>query len=242
MVFVTGTDTGVGKTLLTAHLLCHLRRRGIRALGMKPFCSGGTGDVNLIQSMQAGELSNEEANPFYFAKPVAPLVAARKSRRTIRLADVVGAVERVADRCDVLVVEGVGGLLVPLGEEFGLLDLIVRFNGSTILVARNKLGTINHTLLTLEALRRRGLERIQVVLMGQRRTDASVPTNADIIKERLVRVPVISLPYLGKSASQFSSVQRSEKKIKKTLAVISGFAIFTARSSKRLSKAAIRRD
>jgi len=242
IVFVTGTDTGVGKTLLTAHLVYHLRGRGIHAIGMKPFCSGGTGDVELIQSVQAGELSDHEVNPFYFPEPVAPLVAARKSRRTIRLADVAEAIKGLASRCEVLVVEGSGGLFVPLGEGFTLVEIIKRLNGSTIVVGRNKLGTINHTLLTCEALLRRGLERICVVLMTQGRSDASVRSNREFIEEMLVRVPVFSLPHLGRNASQFSSVQRSGKKIKKTLAVISHFAIFTARSSDRLSKAAKRRD
>lgn len=242
IVFVTGTDTEVGKTVLTALLLHHLRRRGIRALGMKPFCSGGTGDVKLIQSVQKGELSDDEVNPFYFQDPVAPLVAARTSGRTIRLPEVIRAIKHLAARCDVLIVEGAGGLLVPLGEGFTLLDLIVGLGGSTIVVARNKLGTVNHTLLTCEALRRCGRTAAGVVLMGQRRFDASMQTNAAVIEELLEPVPIVSLPYLGKNASQLASVQRSEKKIKKTLAVISHFAIFTARSSERLPKAAKRRD
>ena len=209
---------------------------------MKPFCSGGTEDVKLIQSVQAGEVADQEVNPFYFSAPVAPLVAARKSRRTIRLLDVAQTIKDMASRCEVLIVEGSGGLLVPLGEGFNLLEIIKRLNGSMIVVARNKLGTINHTLLTCEALHRCGLERICVVLMTQGRSDASVRSNREFIEELLVRVPVFSLPYLGRNASQCSSVRRSEKKIKKTLAVISRFAIFTTRSSDRLPKAAKRRD
>src|SRR2546426_834034 len=81
ILFVTGTDTGVGKTLVVASLLYHLRQRDVSALAMKPFCSGSRADVQLLQRIQDGAVTNEEANPFYFREPVAPLVAARKTGR-----------------------------------------------------------------------------------------------------------------------------------------------------------------
>ena len=81
IIFITGTDTGVGKTLLTALLLHHLRQTGVHALAMKPFCSGGRADVRLLQSLQRGELSDAEMNPFYFAEPIAPFVAAKKHEK-----------------------------------------------------------------------------------------------------------------------------------------------------------------
>src|SRR5258705_9807549 len=89
IIFVTGTDTGVGKTLLTGLLLHHLRTEGCHALAMKPFCSGGRGDVEFLHALQDGELSEREINPFYFHEPVAPLLAARKNARAIHLKDVV---------------------------------------------------------------------------------------------------------------------------------------------------------
>src|ERR1700722_15876817 len=114
IIFVTGTDTGVGKTLLTALLLHHLRARGCRALAMKPFCSGGRADVRLLQSLQPGELSDAEMNPFYFKQPIAPLAASLGKRKKIPLNLVVEKIRAVARKCDVLLVEGSGGLLVPL--------------------------------------------------------------------------------------------------------------------------------
>jgi dethiobiotin synthetase len=199
-------------------------------------CIADIGDVKLIQSLQEGELSDREVNPFHFAEPVAPLVAARRLGRRVRLGDVTDAIERAAGRGEFLIVEGSGGLLVPLGEDFTLADLISRFNGSTIVVARNRLGTLNHTMLTCEALRKRSCHRFCVVLMGQGRTDATSRTNAEMLEQMLAPAPLISLGYLGKNATRCSEVQRAAKKIKKTLARICGFAIFTARSSKGLQK------
>src|SRR5260221_14172519 len=87
-IFITGTDTGVGKTLLTALLLAHLRQNGVPALALKPFCSGGRADAELFHALQDGDLTLDEINPFYFREPIAPLVAARKHRRRIQLDDV----------------------------------------------------------------------------------------------------------------------------------------------------------
>src|SRR5438477_7771150 len=81
IIFITGTDTGVGKTVLTACLLDHLLKSGVDAIAMKPFCSGNREDVELFQAIQEHRLSDAAINPFYFADPVAPLVAARKERR-----------------------------------------------------------------------------------------------------------------------------------------------------------------
>ena len=84
-IFVTGTDTGVGKTLLTGLLVAHLLNSGKRAIALKPFCSGGMDDVEFLYAMQGGAVAREEINPFYFPEPVAPLVSARLHRRRIRL-------------------------------------------------------------------------------------------------------------------------------------------------------------
>src|SRR6187402_963088 len=86
ILFITGTDTGVGKTLLTGLLLHHLRENGVHALAAKPFCSGGTQDVVFLNEIQNGELTLRQLNPFYFRDPVAPLVAGRKHHKLVSLA------------------------------------------------------------------------------------------------------------------------------------------------------------
>src|SRR6266700_3692182 len=98
IIFITGTDTGVGKTVLTGLLLCHLRQNGCHALAMKPFCCGSRADVGLLHRLQDGELAPDEINPFYFPEPLAPFVAGRKQRRSIRLQTVLDGIRRLAGR------------------------------------------------------------------------------------------------------------------------------------------------
>jgi dethiobiotin synthetase len=217
IIFVTGTDTGVGKTLFTALLLKHLREAGCNVLAMKPFCSGGRGDVELLQSLQPGEISDREANPFYFSEPVAPWVSLRQERRTISAAAIEKAIRRVQKKCDCLLVEGSGGLLVPLAGNVLVADLIARLRPRVVVVARNRLGTINHTLLTLESLRSRGLRDASVVLVDHEKRDVSSRTNATILK-RLVAEPVYQMPYLGRNPAGKRGQKNSSKKIKKMLA------------------------
>ncbi|MGH7971881.1 MAG: dethiobiotin synthase, partial [Limisphaerales bacterium] len=185
LLFITGTDTGVGKTVLTALLLAHLRRTGRRALALKPFCSGSRADVTLLRSLQHGELTVEEVNPFYFAQPVAPWVATRRTpQRRVKLQTVTRHIRSIAARHlsgttpdEFLLIEGCGGLLVPLGDNFTVLDLLARLRCETLLVSRNRLGTINHTLLAVAALAQasqgaRDGVRSKVVLMSPRLPDA----------------------------------------------------------------------
>jgi dethiobiotin synthetase len=243
IIFVTGTDTGVGKTLLTASLLYHLRQSGVKALAMKPFCSGGTADVDLIQAIQGGDPPRDEVNPFYFPEPLAPLVAARKQRQRIRLSQVLRVIRRMEHQCERLIIEGSGGLLVPLGEGFTVADVIANLECDVVVVGKNKLGTINHTLLTVEALRARNVTRLKVVLMGQRSADCSARSNATILGETLANIEVYSLPYLGAGAATGRAVKRNVRKIKKTLARIADPDSFSPRSSDGLrNQAAKRRD
>lgn len=242
IIFVAGTDTGVGKTLLTASILFHLRQSGVKALAMKPFCSGGTTDVDLIRAIQGDEATPDEVNPFWFAEPVAPLVAARKRRVEIELSQVMLAIRRMEARCERLIVEGSGGVLVPLGESFTMGNLIAKLKCAVVVVGRNKLGTINHTLLTVEALRARGVRRMKVVLMGQRVADCSAGDNPKILRESLNGIEVCSIPYLGSKVLTPQAVKKNAGRLKKTLARIAAPASFSARSSERSDRAANRSD
>ena len=234
IIFVTGTDTGVGKTLLTASLLQHLRRTGSHALALKPFCSGGTHDVDLLHSLQDGELTRQEINPFYFAEPVAPLVAARQLRRSIRLGEVVKQILRAQRKCECLLVEGSGGLLVPLGDRYTVADLIAKLRCEVIVVARNKLGTINHTLMTVRCLEGVCARKPGVVLMDGLRGDKSSSTNQNTLREWLSSGDVWRIPYLGRGASHTRAVKNNFKKMKNVLALILQSGIFTLRSVGRL--------
>jgi len=232
--FITGTDTGVGKTTLTSLLLLHLRRRGIHALGMKPFCSGGTRDLRLISAAQDHQLSEAELNLYRFDKPIAPGACAQA--KPIRIRDVVSVVRRVAKRCDALLVEGAGGVMVPLASQIAVIDLIDALACPTVVVAANKLGTINHTLLTVDALQSRNVEVRSVVLMNQQRPDASASTNARSINEQRPFLRPLRVPYLGPRASAFRALREAEKKIQKTIAQVLEPDTFCASSERRVDR------
>lgn len=222
IIFVTGTDTGVGKTILTGLLVYHLRTQGVHALAMKPFCSGGRGDVKLLRAMQDGELTEEEINPFYFPEPVAPLVSARKWKRSIALSEVIRRIKEMAARCECLLVEGSGGLLVPLGEGYLVSDVIKRLKCKVIVVARNRLGTINHTLLTVKTLRELNVNNLTIALVEAGKKDVSTKTNGRVLGDLLAPIAVREVVFLGKNASKIGVLKKSHKKVKKTLAQICG--------------------
>jgi dethiobiotin synthetase len=227
IIFVTGTDTGAGKTLLTGLLLHHLRQSGRHALAMKPFCSGSRQDVELLSQLQDGELTCKEINPFYFNEPIAPLVAARKHRRRTSSGEVVARIRAIQKQCECLLIEGAGGLMTPLGENLFAGDLMAALDCHVVIASRNKLGAINHTLLTARVLSSYGIHRIKVALMGCRDQDLSVHTNAFILAELLCPIPVASLSFLGARADIPRVLKKGHRKIKKTLALISDFATFS---------------
>ena len=246
IIFITGTDTGVGKTVLTALSLQLLRSRGARALAIKPFCSGGRGDAELLHRLQARDVTLEQTNPFYFAEPVAPLVSARQHRREVPLQRVVDTIFDTATMIsrlplqkfgnaggagDFLLVEGSGGLLVPLGEDYTVRDLIARLKCEVIVVSRNRLGTINHSLLTVSALLRPDdgqfsrasrealirQRRLKLVLMDQRSSDVSSQTNPGVLQQWLGSVPLARVPYLSGGIRSIQVIRNHAKKHQRIL-------------------------
>ena len=196
--FITGTDTGVGKTVLTALLARHLRERGVNAAALKPICSGGRDDARALRAAMNGALTPDEINPWHFRAPIAPLPAARRERRQVRLADVLAHVRAMQKRFDVLLVEGAGGVLSPLGENFNSRDLIAALRATPIVVCPNRLGAVNQVLLTLAALPRSASCRARVVLMSPPRQDVSTKTNAGLLAEFFDAGRIFELPWQGR--------------------------------------------
>lgn len=232
-LFITGTDTGVGKTVVTSLLLAHARAEGLIALAMKPFCSGGTGDVDMILALQGPALTREEVNPFFFPDPVAPLVAARSHNRNIPIDLVTQKIKAISSRCDLLLIEGAGGLLAPLGEDaatpgnandwkhtYNILDVARRFSGDLVVVALNKLGVINHTLLTLAALapdRSSGrLGGVTTVLNEPQAMDESARTNGLVLQEAMAPAPLVRIPFLPNLESA-TDIRDAARKLGKPL-------------------------
>ena len=200
-LFVTGTDTGVGKTEVSCALVAAARADGLDLGAMKPAQSGvEPGDPGDAQRLRAaaGEVDPPElVCPYTFAAPLAPGVAARLAGVEIRLEVILEAAQVLAARHTALLVEGAGGLLVPLTPRHTYADLAVALGLPVLVVARVGLGTVNHTALTVEALRARGLAVAGVVLnRTSAESDPSVPHNAAEI-ERLTGAKVLaSLPFL----------------------------------------------
>lgn len=162
-LFVTGTDTGVGKTRVAAALLRALGRAGYRAVGMKPVAAGfepGTttnGDVLALAAASNVDAPPRDRNPYAFAAPVAPHLAAAMSDVPIELAEIVAACTRLRALADVIIVEGAGGALVPIDDRHDMLDVAAALELPVLLVVGMRLGCLNHALLTALAMQRRAL-------------------------------------------------------------------------------------
>ena len=218
LLFITGTDTGVGKTVLTALLVRFLRGRGMNAAALKPVCSGGRGDAREFFAAIDGALALDEINPWHFRAPVAPLLAARRERKHIHLPEVLAHVRAVLKKFDVLLVEGAGGLLSPLGENFDSGDLIAALGAAPLIVAPNRLGAVNHVLLTLEALPRSAAARARVVMMSPPKRDAATVTNAKLLAGFFDPGRIFELPWLGETFSAGESLKNP--RVRRTLGAL----------------------
>ncbi len=205
-IFVTGTDTGVGKTVVAAALAGLLKAEGVDVGVMKPVQSGGVRENGRLISEDARFLSKAAGvvdepglvNPYCLEPPLSPNVAARVSGVEIDPTAITTAFRELAGRHDLIVVEGAGGLLVPISDDFLIADLIVALGLPILVVARPNLGTINHTLLTIRCARHMGIKPIGTVINGYRDDAAGLAerTSPDEI-ERLSGLPIIGiLPYL----------------------------------------------
>lgn len=163
--FVTGTDTGVGKTLVSAALLHTLAQHHRRVVGMKPVAAGThmtrhgeiNDDVQALRAASSCSVPPALDNPVLLPDPVSPHIAAARAGRPIDIAHIVACQRQLAQRVDAMVVEGAGGFLVPLSATETGADLALALNLPIVLVVGLRLGCLNHALLTQEAIRARGL-------------------------------------------------------------------------------------
>ncbi len=211
-LFVTATDTGVGKTEIACALLASARAGGLDAVGLKPAQSGAAlgerSDAERLRDACGAAEPLDAICPYSFAAPLAPAVAARVERREISFVRVLEAARALAARHAAIVVEGAGGVLVPLTERETYADLAAALALPVVVVARAGLGTVNHTALTVEALRRRGLALAAIVM---NRTvpddDPSVPHNAGEIARLTGIAPVAVLPFVRDIAERAGALR-----------------------------------
>lgn len=204
-LFVTGTDTEVGKTHTTVGLIRHFREAGLRAVGLKPVECGSRDDAKaLLEASGEEDLTFDDIAPVWFPEPLAP--SASSVRREIDFNSIVESYRALEDRFDRVVVEGAGGWMVPIDAERTMADLAVALGLPVLVVAANRLGVLNHTLLTVEAIRHSGLECVGVYLNSFPATcsDLSCKSNARQLEDILPGIPVIDGDLSGLAGSQFA--------------------------------------
>jgi len=194
IIFVTGSDTGVGKTVVSSLLTRFFKERGVNIGVCKPICSGGREDAVELLKAAGNKQTLDAVNPWHFEQPLSPLVAARLERKKLKPEAVIKHIQKVRAQHSLLVVEGAGGLLSPLGEGFDSRTLLTGLKAKPLIVVADKLGAVNQALLVLEALPKRYQAVTQIVLSAVEKPDASSQTNARLLMEFHPDVPVHCLP------------------------------------------------
>ncbi|MBL8036218.1 dethiobiotin synthase [Nitrospira sp. CMX1] len=205
-IFITGTDTGVGKTLVTAALALHFKKQGLSVGVMKPIETGvspsreAQSDAARLRAIIESDEPLGAIRPYAFELPVAPLAAAQKEGQAINLETIKKIYRLLSSRYDFMVVEGVGGVRVPITPKIGVTDLIRLLRLPVVVVGRSGLGGINHALLTIEALQRSRIPILALVLNQTESARSAVArlqqrTTLEILRKQ-AGVPVLGpLPY-----------------------------------------------
>lgn len=212
-IFVTGTDTGVGKTIATAVLGLLLKDKGWRVGVMKPVqCAGD--DAAFLKKVLCIDEPLEIINPYFADEPLSPHLAFARAKTKITPHKIIDAVKGMAGRYDLVLIEGAGGLLVPLTPDYSVLDLVHDLNAEMVVVSRLGLGTINHTLLTIEQARSRGIDVKGVVFSDVTGNAHGVPeqTNPPEI-EKLSGVPVLGIIPRLKTFTPAHMLSQTQKRI-----------------------------
>ncbi|MCB1761673.1 MAG: dethiobiotin synthase [Gammaproteobacteria bacterium] len=204
--FITGTDTGCGKTLVTLGLMQRLQLAGLRVAGMKPVASGAArvagelrnDDATQIQTQSSGDADYGLVNPYVFEPAIAPHLAARQSGREIEIAEIEACYRKLAVGADRLLVEGVGGWLVPLSDDCLLSDLAVRLRLPVIMVVGMRLGCINHSLLTQDGINGSGCHLIGWVANRIDPGMSSFDDNIATLQQRIAAPLLGVLPHLDR--------------------------------------------
>lgn len=206
-LFITATDTDVGKTVITGAIAAAFKARGLNVGVMKPLASGAVADSSgklvaedatfLMRAAGIGESERELVNPLCLAPALTPAVAANVSGVEIDMPGIFKVYQVLVDRYDPLLVEGVGGITAPLWQDYLLVDLMVELALPVIVVTRPNLGTINHTVLTVDYARRRGLQVVGIIINGWNEGEVGIleRSNEEYIA-RLTGVPILGkFPY-----------------------------------------------
>jgi len=199
-IFVTGTDTGVGKTYVCGLLLKYLKNKGIKAVTQK-WIQTGCKSVNESDLGKCDFDSNLRL-PYIFKMPASPHLAANLEKRRISKKIIINSFKALQKKYDFVIVEGAGGALVPVNGKECIIDITAQLNLPVLLVAQNKLGAINHTLLTIEALRKRKIKILGVVFNNARDQDKKILADNPKIVAKLGKVKILAILPRGGSLAK----------------------------------------
>lgn len=215
-IFITGTDTGVGKTVVAAAIARYLSLNGFSVGVLKPVTSGAvekdgslvSEDADLLRRASGCTAPRQITSPHVLREPIAPSEAALREGKVVRFELILHAYEQLASSHDIVIVEGAGGLLVPLGPGLLVADLPARLGLPLLIVARPDLGTVNHTLMTCECALSRHIRTLGIVINGQTYNPAGAEEYAPRLISELSPVPLLgTLPRL-ESTDEMDLVER----------------------------------
>lgn len=190
-LFLTGTDTNVGKSYVASLLVRALRAEGRDCVGLKPICCGDREDATLLHAAADGAIELNDINPVWLRTPAAPYTASLIENRAIDLALIREAFERARAKHENVIVEGAGGWLVPIARDYSIADLAAEMGLPVAIVVANRLGALNHALLTVAAVRARGLECAGLILNHpSEEEDIATTTNRGVLEE-FAGVPIL---------------------------------------------------
>ncbi len=203
-IFVTGTDTAVGKTVVAAGIAGAMRRDGIDVGVMKPVATGvpqkngfKSFDAELLARKAGATDPEREINPVFLPLEASPLVASRMLGIDIKLDEVFLAFERLSSKHDFVIVEGIGGIMVPIKNEYFVIDMIKEMKMPVLIVSWATLGTLNHTLLTVRTCKEHGLDVTGVVVNGVRDDNVVEKNTGEIIHELTGAFVIGSIPLVN---------------------------------------------
>lgn len=204
--FLTGSDTGVGKTHTAACLLRLARASGARCAGMKPICCGDRYDAELLLAASSDGLTIDELNPVWLRTPAAPLTAATREGVALQPERLLAQFSRLQQRFEFVVVEGVGGWMVPIHRDYFISDLAVAMKLPILIVVANRLGCLNHAMLTLQNVEARGLVCAGIVLNSiGASSDIAIETNRETLTA-MTDTPI--LPGLSGGMTELPAIWR----------------------------------
>jgi len=194
--FITGTDTDAGKTYVTSLMIKALRAEKLDAVGYKPICCGGREDAYALQEASGGDaggaLDLHKVNPYWARTPAAPYVADMFEKKKLEVKSLIQGARNLGAEHDAVIVEGVGGWLVPILKDYMVADLAKDIGLPVILVVGNKLGALNHTLLTVQSMRSVGIEPAGLIVNNLfEELDTATVTNQSLVED-LTGVPLLA--------------------------------------------------